>query len=121
MMSDIAKFIQARQIDSLQKLHLVLFLYQHPESSWTSQQMAEQLFLGDVPWLEEMVADLQAAGLVDCTRHGCKACDEAGLRECLHCLVETCENPLARQEILNWVRHSGRVPHRYQETAHEPH
>ena len=120
-MSDIARFIQARQIDSLQKLHLVLFLYRHPESSWTNQQMAEQLFLGDGPWLEEMVADLQAAGLVDCTRPRCKACDEAGLRERLEYLVKTCENPLARQEILNWVRHSGRVTHRYQETAHEPH
>jgi hypothetical protein len=121
MMSDIAKFIRDRQIDSLQKLHLLLFLYQHPESSWTSQQMAEQLFVGDVPWLEEMVADLQAVGLVDCTRLGCKARDEAGLRERLHCLVGTCENPLARQEILSWVRHSGRVTLRYQETAHEPH
>jgi hypothetical protein len=27
---------------------------------------------------------------------------------------------LARQEILNYVRHSGFVSHRYQETAHEP-
>jgi hypothetical protein len=120
-MSDTARFIQARQIDSLQKLHLLLFLYQHPESSWTSQQMAERLFLANEPWLEEMIYELQAAGLVDCTRHGCKARDEAGLRERLRCLVETCENPLARQEILNWVRHSGRVTHRYQETAHEPH
>jgi hypothetical protein len=120
MMSDIAKFIQARHIDSFQKLHLLLFLYQHPESSWTSQQMAEGLFLGDVPWLEEMIGELQAAGLVDCAGHGCKARDEAGLREHLEYLVKTCENPLARQEILNCVRHSGFVTHRYQETAHEP-
>jgi hypothetical protein len=118
MMSDIAKFIQARHIDSFQKLRLLLFLYQHPESSWTSQQMAEQLFLGDVPWLEEMIGELQAAGLVDCAGHGCKARDEGGLRERLEYLVKTCENPLARQEILDHVRRYTFATRRYQETTH---
>jgi DNA-binding IscR family transcriptional regulator len=74
-MSDIAKFIQARHIDSFQKLHLLIFLHQHPEMSWTSQQMAERLYLGDVPWLEKIIADLQAEGLVDCAGNRCKVCD----------------------------------------------
>ncbi len=120
-MSDIAKFIQARHIDSLQKLHLLLFLYQHPESSWTSQQMAEQLFLGDVPLLEDILVDLQAAGLIDCARHGCRARDEAGLRERLEYLVKTCQNPLARQEILDHVRRYTFATRRYQEIAHGTH
>jgi len=119
-MSNIAKFIQASHIDSFQKLHLLIFLYQHPESSWTSRQMAERLYLGDVSWLEEMIADLQAEGLVNCTGSRYRVCDEAGVQAHLQHLVKTCEDPLARQEILNYVRHRGFVTHRYQETAHEP-
>jgi hypothetical protein len=118
-MSDIAEFIQARHIDSFQKLQLLLFLYQHPESAWTSQQMAERLYLGDVSLLEEMTADLQVAGLIDCAGNRCKVRDEAGVRERLQHLVKTCENPLARQEILDHVRRRAFATRHYQERAHE--
>lgn len=117
-MSDIAKFIQARHIDSFQKLQLLLFLYQHPESAWTSQQMAERLYLRDVPLLEEMTADLQAAGLIDCAGNGCKVRDEADVRERLQHLVKTCENPLARQEILDQVAQRTFATRHYQERAY---
>ncbi len=117
-MSDIAKFIQARHIDSFQKLQLLLFLYQHPESAWTSQQMAARLYLGDVPWLEEMIADLQAADLIECAANRCKIRDEASIRERLQRLVNTCENPLARQEILDHVRRRTFATRHYQERAY---
>ncbi len=118
-MSDIAKFIQARHIDSFQKLQLLLFLHQHPESSWTSQQMVERLYLGDVPLLEEMITELQAADLIECAANRCKIRDETSIRESLQHLVNTCENPLARQKILDGVRRRVFVPGRYQERAHE--
>lgn len=117
-MSDIAQFIQARHIDSFQKLRLLMFLHEHAESSWTSQQMAEGLYLGDVPWLEEMITDLQVADLIDCTANSCKLSDDVCVRSCLQSLAKLCEDPLARQEILNCVRHGGFVTRRYQETAH---
>jgi hypothetical protein len=119
MMSDVARFIQVRHIDSFQKLQLLIFLYQHPESNWTSQQMAEGLYLGDVPWLEEMIADLQAAGLIDCTANRCQLSDDACVNSCLQRLAKLCEDPLARQEILESVRHRASAASHYQERAHE--
>ena len=119
-MSDIAEFIQARHIDSFQKLNLLLFLYQHPESSWTSQQMAEGLFLGDVSLLEEIINDLREAGLVDCFGNHCGLRDEPVIRTCIECLAETYENPLDRQRILDQVTPDTSNAKRRQENAHEP-
>jgi hypothetical protein len=119
MMIDIAKFIQTEHIDSFQKLRLLIFFHEHPRSSWTSQQLAERLYLGDVPLLEEMIADLRAAGLIDCAANRCKLSNDAHVRSCLQSLAKTCEDPLARQEILNNVRHRAPATRRYQERAHE--
>jgi hypothetical protein len=118
-MSDIAKFIQAKRIDSFQKLQLLLFLYRHPESAWTSQQMAERLYLGDVPLLEEMITELQAADLIECATNRCKIRDETSIRESLQHLIKTCENPLARQKILDGLRRRVFVRGRYQERVYE--
>jgi hypothetical protein len=105
MMTEITQFIQTRQIDSYQKLRVLLFFHNHADLSWTSSQIAGRLYLGDGPLLEEIIADLQATGLVDCTAGRCRLHNEAGLRVKLQHLVKTCENPLARQEILDTVRH----------------
>ena len=104
-MTEIVRFIQARHIDSFQKLRVLVFFYQHPESSWANPQLAKQLYLGDGPMLEEIIAELRAAGLVNCVAHYCKLSDETGVRSLLRHLINICENPLARQEILDKVRH----------------
>ena len=44
-MNDLTEFIRVRRIDSFQKLRLLIFLYRHPESSWTSREIAERLYL----------------------------------------------------------------------------
>ena len=111
-MIDIAKFIQTRHIDSFQKLHLLIFFHQHPESSWTTQQIVERLYLGDVPLLEEMIDDLQAAGLINRTANRFKLSDDARIRSRLHSLAKTYEDPLARQEILDDLRHRASATHR---------
>ena len=110
-MTEIGQFIQASHIDSFQKLRVLIFFYQHPESSWTGPQIAKQLYLGDGPLLEEIIAELQAAGLVNCVAQRCKLSDETGVRLSLRHLVSVCENPLARQEILDQVRHSAIFNH----------
>ncbi len=114
-MKEIAQFIQTRHIDSFQKLRVLIFFHKHAESSWTSPQIAERLYLGDGPLLEEIIVDLQAAELVDCVANRCKLSDEAGVRLPLQHLIKTCENPLARQEILDSVRGRVFVIRRYQE------
>jgi hypothetical protein len=110
-MTEIGRFIQANHIDSFQKLRVLVFFYQHPEASWTGPQIAEQLYLGDRPLLEEIIAELQAVGLVKCAAHRCKLNDVPGVKLSLRHLVNTCENPLARQEILDQVRHSAIFNH----------
>ena len=102
-MDGITKFIRARRIDSFQKLRLLVFLHQHHQSSWTSQEIAERLYLGTVPLLEGILADLRTAGLVDCIGNGCTLKNEPGVRLCLHRLGKMCEDPLARQQILDQV------------------
>jgi hypothetical protein len=70
-MNDIVDFIRANHIDSFQKLRFLIFLCRNSESSWTIQQIAEQLCLGDIPLLEDIIADLRTAGLVDCAGNRC--------------------------------------------------
>jgi hypothetical protein len=105
--TEIVQFIQARRIDSFQKLRVLIFFHEHAESSWSSPQIVERLYLGDGPLLEKIIADLQAAGLVDCVANYCKLSNDVGVRLPLQHLVKTCENPLARQEILDTVRRRG--------------
>ena len=118
-MDDVAKFIRARRIDSFQKLRLLVFLHRRSESSWTSQEIAERLYLGDVPLLEDILADLRAAGLVDCIGNGCRLHNEPGVRSILQRLEEMCEDPLARQQILDQVTHSTFLTGHYQEDVYE--
>ena len=104
-MNDIIMFIRAKRIDSFQKLRLLVFLHRHPESSWTSQEIAERLCLGNVPLLEGILADLRAAGLVDCIGNGCTLANEPGVQLYLQRLGKICEDPLARQQILDQVKY----------------
>ena len=52
-MKEIAKFLQAKQIDSFQKLRILIFLHEHFESGWTNPQIAKRLFLREGPLVEE--------------------------------------------------------------------
>jgi hypothetical protein len=106
-MSDvIASFIRVKHIDSFQKLCFLLFLHQHPELTGTSREFSERLYFGDVPLLEEIIADLQMVGLVDCVENGYKLHNGPDVRSCLQYLTGAFEDPLARQEILDQVRAS---------------
>ena len=94
-------FIHSRQIDSYQKLRVLFFVHNHADSSWSSRQIGRRLYLGEGPFLEKIIADLQAAGLLDCSAERCRLRDEAEISVDLEHLIKTCENPLARQEILD--------------------
>ncbi len=102
----IAKFIRAKRIDSFRKLHFLLFLQQHPDMEGTSQEFSERLYLGDTLLVEEIASDLQKAGLLVSTELGWKLAEEPDIKNCLHSLARTFENPLARQELLEQMRHN---------------
>ena len=100
-----ANFIRARQIDSFQKLRLLLFVHQHPTLTGTIQDFSSRLYLGDVPTLENIVTDLCQAGLLDrCVGNRFRLCHDPDANSCLECLRKVFEDPLARQRILDQVR-----------------
>jgi hypothetical protein len=109
-MNDIVNFMRANHIDSFQKLRFLIFLCWHSESSWSIQQIAEQLCLGDIPLLEDIIADVRAAGLVDCAGGRCSLCKGRQVRSRIRRLARVCEDPQARQQILNYVRRSASLP-----------
>ncbi len=116
----IGEFIRVKHIDSFQKLRFLLFLHQHPDVEETAQGFAEQLYLGDVPLLAEIITDLQNVGLVECVGGRCMIHNEPDVRTHLQCLAGVFEDPLARQNLLEQVGHS---PSRYyyQESDYEHH
>jgi DNA-binding IscR family transcriptional regulator len=115
MNSIVINFIHARRIDSFQKLRLLLFMHQHPQSSGTSQEFAERLYLNDVSLLEKIVSDLQRVGLLDFVEGRYTLLGEPVLKSELQCLIKAFEDPLTRQELLNQVGYEWRsTPHKVQ-------
>jgi DNA-binding IscR family transcriptional regulator len=100
----LAEFVRVRRIDSAQKLRLLLFLYHHAGGKRTIQELAQGLYLGHTPLLENILADLQRVGLVEGVADGYILHNEPGLNSTLQCLARTLEDPLARQEILDQIR-----------------
>jgi hypothetical protein len=100
----IADFIQAKRIDSFQKLRLLLFLYQRPEVTKSLKQLAERLYLGHLPLLERMMNDLRLAGLVERVGSRYQLSDDPEVRSYLKALAETFDDPMARQQILAQVQ-----------------
>lgn len=99
----ITNFLRTRQIDSFQKLHILLFMNQHPYRVGTSQQWAEWLYLGDILFLEKILRELQQVGLVNCIQEVCTLANEAEIKTSLKALGRVFDDPLARQILLHYV------------------
>jgi hypothetical protein len=98
------QFIRAKQIDSFQKLRFLLFIHQHPTLTGTIQDFGSQLFLGNIPMLENIVVDLCGAGLLDNVDNRFKLHNDPDVNSCLECLCKVFDDPLARQMVLDQVR-----------------
>jgi hypothetical protein len=116
----IISFMRARNIDSFQKLRLVLFLQQQPEWTGTGQMLAEKLHLGNVPLVEGMITALQQAGLVECVEGRFKLRDDPEIKLDLQYLVRVYKNPINRPRILKQLK-PGVSKKRYLAQAHKPH
>jgi hypothetical protein len=95
----VGDFIRAKRIDSTQKLYVLLFLYQHPNLVGTSQQLANQLYLGHLPLVEEILNDLHGVGLVERVGRRYKLCNDLKVAASLQSLAEAVKNPVARQDL----------------------
>ena len=96
-------FLRVRQIDSFQKLRILLFMAQHPQRVGTSQQWAEWLYLGDTFFLEKILRELRQVGLVNWRPEGCTLANEAEIKPHLKALGRIFNDPLARQTLLQQV------------------
>ncbi|MFN8458164.1 MAG: hypothetical protein U0401_26525 [Anaerolineae bacterium] len=94
-------------IDSVQKLHFLLFLHHHPDMAGTCREFAERLHLGDSPVLEKIMSDLYWAGFIQQAEHRYKLQDQPDVKNYLNQLARIFEDPLARQRLLAQVgRHT---------------
>jgi hypothetical protein len=116
-MDNIVNFMRTRNIDSFQKLRLVLFLQQYPEWAGTGQRLAKRLYLKNVPLVEGILSDLQQAGPVECVAGRFKLRDDPDIRSTLQCLATAYENPLARLQLLDQLRPGASLKH-YLKKAH---
>lgn len=97
-------YIRTNNIDSFQKLRLLLFLHQHPHVKATSQEFANRLHLGDTLLIENIITDLHQAGLIDQVDNRYKLPDKPEVRSQLQHLARAFEHPLTRQELLKQVK-----------------
>lgn len=115
MNNRLADFIRTRRIDSSQKLRLLLFFYNH-NIQGTIQELAQWLYLGHTPFLDDILSDLQNAGLLDCIDDCYALCKEPGITSMIHTLAQTVEDPLTRQELLDQIKY-GMAFNYYQQAA----
>jgi hypothetical protein len=94
----------AKHVDSLPKLHFLLFLHRHPEMSGTSQEFAERLYFGHTPLVETTLAELCHAGLIDQIENCYKLCPTLEIQSFLQSLACAFEDPLARQKVLDQIQ-----------------
>lgn len=97
-------YLRTKNIDSFQKLRLLLLLHQNPHWRGTSQELAQRLHLGDTSLIESIIADLHQAGLIDQVDNQYKLPDEPEIRSQLQYLARAFEHPLVRQELLKQVK-----------------
>lgn len=116
MNDPINNYIRTKNIDSFQKLRLLLFLYQNPYLKATSQEFANYLHLGDILLIENIITDLHSAGLIDRINNHYQLSAEPEIRSQLQHLARAFDHPLKRQELLKQVKPSPLLK-RYQETV----
>ena len=99
----ITNFLRTRQINSFQKLRILLFMDQHPQRVGTCQQWAEWLSLGDIHFLGKLLRELQEVGLISCRQGGCILANEDEIKTSLKALRRMFDDPLARQALLQQI------------------
>jgi len=97
-------YLRTKNIDSFQKLRLLLLLHQNPHWRGTSQELAHRLQLGDTLLIESIIADLHQTGLIERVDNQYRLPDEPEIRSQLDYLARAFEHPLTRQELLKQVK-----------------
>lgn len=100
MKRSLKRYLQNKNINSFQKIRLLLFWHKHPSLKGTIQELSQRLYFGDRDRLRQMIAELQGEDLVDRLGKRYKLRNEPGVKLYLDGLARLFEDPLARQELL---------------------
>ena len=100
-------FIRTNQIDSFQKLRLLLFFQQYPDFVGTTQEIAQKLHLAETRRVEKNILDLNKVEIITKTDCCWKLCHKPEVTVALELLARLFERPLTRQKLLDQIRGDG--------------
>lgn len=98
--ASLEEFILHRKIDSFHKIWFLLFLHQHTQEDRINREYVRQVTFTDAPALDEVIDELQDAGLLISTGEALSLRDAPELRSDLDTMADVFEDPAGRQELL---------------------
>lgn len=97
------RFIRDSKINSYRKLSLLLHLYRNSNCTGTCEALARQLHWGNSFFVEDIVAELEAANIVIHENNHYRLVKRPQVQQCVRCLLARFECPLKRQKLLAQV------------------
>ncbi len=104
MNETVLELVRAKNIDSVQKLNLLLFFHKNPEVRGTSHCIAKKLHLGDTRLVETMVEELADEGVISVTGQHLTLANTPEIKTFLRNLAHSYEQPLTRQTLLKQIQ-----------------
>lgn len=98
--AQLEEFILRRRIDSFHKIWLLLFLHQHSQEDRINRDYVRLVTFTDAPALDEVIEELQDAGLLIANGETLSLKDDPGVRSDLDAMADVYEDPAGRQELL---------------------
>ena len=122
MMSELSNlvinFIRTHQIDSIQKLRLLLLFQRYPDFEGGVPDIAQKLCLADTLLVKRLILDLNKVELIIETHCCWILSSKPEVTVGLELLARSFERPLSRQKLLDQIK-GGRPAAAYDEITHQ--
>lgn len=110
MPASLEEFLLRRKIDSFHKIWFLLFLHQHSHEDQINRDYVRKVTFTDAPTLDEVIHELQDAGLLKSTGETLSLVDAPEVRSELDTMALVFEDPTGRQELLRGLYRNAGVP-----------
>ena len=97
--TNLSHFLLQHQIDSFNKVWFLLFLWQRSERS-INRAFARMATFSDERTLDEIIGELENAGLLTVQGEQCALRQESEIETGLNAMLSAYEDPVARQQLL---------------------
>lgn len=97
--ANLTYFLRQHQIDSFNKVWFLLFLWQRSERS-ISRTFAQMATFSDERTLDEIIGELESAGLLTLEDGKCALRRESDIEMGIRAMLTAYEDPIARQQLL---------------------